>query len=189
VLFKANRFYAHSLLRTNYTTYDLHRETDTVNPCTDHCDIMLLAQNDGESTISHPFCYAHGLGIYHANVVFIGPESRDYQSRHLKFLWVQWFKLLNTPAGWEQCFLNKGRFIPMHQTDTFGFVDPMDVLWCCHLILAFTDGQQHLDSISMSFNTHDADDWKYYYINRYFRFADRDIVMCYHWSLGIGHTY
>ena len=127
VLFKGNRFYAHSLLRINYTTYDLRHETDTVNPRTEHRNIMLLAQNDDEP-ISHPFCYARVLGIYHANIMFTGPESRDYQSRRLEFLWVQWFELLKAPAGWDQYSLDKGRFIPMQRPDAFGFVDPADVL-------------------------------------------------------------
>ena len=86
VLLKGNRLYSHSLLRINYTTYDLRQETDTINPHTDHRNIMLLAQDDRSSAISHPFCYARVLGVYHANVIFTGPESRDYQSRHLEFL-------------------------------------------------------------------------------------------------------
>ena len=55
--------------------YDLRREMDTVNPHTEHRNIMLLAQNDDEP-ISHPFCYARVLGIYRANDMFTGPESR-----------------------------------------------------------------------------------------------------------------
>jgi hypothetical protein len=148
-------------------TYDLHHETDTVNPHTDHCDIMLLSQNDDNSATSHPFCYARVLGIYHANVIFTGLESKDYQSRRLEFLWVRWFEVLENPAGWEQCSLDKGRFVPMHRAGAFGFIDPADVLRCCHLIPAFADGKQHLDGIGVSKNTRDVDDWKYYYINRY----------------------
>ena len=112
-----------------------------------------MAQNDGpEFAAFHPFCYTCVLGIYHANVILTGPESRDYQARRLEFLWVQWFKFLELSpvAGFEECSLNKGRFVP---TDAFGFVDPADVLRSCHLIPAFADGQQHLDSIAMSQNS------------------------------------
>ena len=165
VVFKGNRFYSHFLLQINYTTYDLRHETDTVNPCTDHHDIMLLAEDGGKS--SHPFCYARVLGIYHTNIIFTGPESKDYQSRRLEFLWVRWFELLAAPAGWDQCSLDKGRFIPMHREDAFGFVDPADILRCCHLIPAFADGKQHPDGITLSQNSCDADDWKYYHVNRY----------------------
>jgi len=54
----------------------------------------------------------------------------------------------------------------MHTADAFGFIDPADVLRCCHLIPAFADGKQHIDGIGISRNSRDADDWKYYYINR-----------------------
>ena len=165
VVFKGNWFYSHCLLRINYTMYDLRHETDIVNSRTDHRDIMLLAEDSGTS--SHPFCYARVLGVYHANVIFTGPESKDYQSRCLDFLWVCWFELLTAPAGWDQCSLDKGKFIPMHQEDAFGFVDPANVLRCCHLIPAFADGKQHSDGIALSRNSRDADDWKYYHVNRY----------------------
>jgi hypothetical protein len=35
VLFNGNKIYRHRLLRINYTTYDLQREFDTINPHTD----------------------------------------------------------------------------------------------------------------------------------------------------------
>ena len=78
VIFKGNRIYRHPLLRINYTTYDLCRETDSVNLRTDHRDIMLLTRRDRSNT--QPFCYARVLAIYHANVVYVGPESKDYQA-------------------------------------------------------------------------------------------------------------
>ena len=168
VLLKGNRFYSHSLLRINHTTYDLRRETDTVNPHTDHRDVMLLSQKNVNSTTSHPFCYARVLGVYHANVILTGPESKDYRPRHLEFLWVRWFEVLENPsAGWEHFSLDKGRFVPMHRADAFDLIDPADVLRCCHLIPAFADGKQHFDGIAISRNARDADDWKHYYINRY----------------------
>ncbi|KAF8833950.1 hypothetical protein BDN67DRAFT_985681 [Paxillus ammoniavirescens] len=109
-------------------------------------------------------------------------------SRRLDFLWVQWFEPLKSPAatGWERSILDKARFIPMDSTNTFGFVDPADVLRCCHLMPAFADGRLHPDHITMSQLASNADDWKYYYVNG---FMDHDMLMCYHWGLGIGHLY
>ncbi|KAF8838017.1 hypothetical protein BDN67DRAFT_908198, partial [Paxillus ammoniavirescens] len=60
----------HNLFRINYMTYDVRRAQDTVNPCTNHRDI----------------CYACVLGIYHANMIYIGPGHKDYQPRQIKFL-------------------------------------------------------------------------------------------------------
>ncbi|KIJ59569.1 hypothetical protein HYDPIDRAFT_33097 [Hydnomerulius pinastri MD-312] len=38
VILKNDRIYCHNLLHINYTTYDVRRVQDTVNPCTGHCD-------------------------------------------------------------------------------------------------------------------------------------------------------
>lgn len=164
VIFKGNRIYRHPLLRLNYTAYDLQRETETVNPRTDHRDIMLLSRANGPKT--HPFCYARILGIYHANIIYTGPSSRDYQARRIEFLWVRWFEVLDQPSGWEHLTLDAVRFAPMASTNAFGFVDPTDVLRCCHLIPAFERGKLHSDSIAMSHYARDSEDWKCYYINR-----------------------
>ena len=126
---------------------------------------MLLAHDDTRPLTDHPFCYARVLGVYHANIILTGPESRDYESRRLEFLWVQWFEL-EASGSWEQCSLDKGRFNPIDQTDAFGFIDPVDVLQCCHLIPAFADGRQRLDGVAVSRVSRDADDWKSYYINQ-----------------------
>jgi hypothetical protein len=124
---------------------------------------MLLARGDGFN--DHPFCYAHILGIYHVNVIYIGPESKDYQSWRLEFLWVRWFELLDQPSGWEHCTLDKSRFVPMAQPDAYGFVDPANVVRCCHIIPSFTDGKLHPDRVAISHNARDSEDWKFYYIN------------------------
>ncbi|KAF8833568.1 hypothetical protein BDN67DRAFT_992818 [Paxillus ammoniavirescens] len=184
VLFKGNRIYWHHLCCINYTTYDLCRETKTINPKTEHRNIMLLARPDGPST--HPFCYAHILGVYHANVIYNGPDTRDYQSSRLEFLWVRWLELMGPPTGYEHCALDTARFVSMAKADACSFVDPADVLRCCHLIPAFADRRLHPDGIAMSLRAQDSDDWKHYYINQ---FIDQDMVMQYHWGLGIGHVY
>ncbi|EGN99376.1 hypothetical protein SERLA73DRAFT_28488, partial [Serpula lacrymans var. lacrymans S7.3] len=55
----------------NYTTYDVHRVQDIINPRTSHCNVMLLSPCDDTGTQSHPFCYVRVLGIYHANIVYV----------------------------------------------------------------------------------------------------------------------
>ena len=125
VLFKGNKIYRHRLLCINYTTYDLQREFDSINPRTDHQDIMLLANSHGNG---HPFFYARVLGIFHANIVYTGPGSRDFQSRRIEFLWVRWFEVTQDCSAWEQHALDTVRFVPMADEDAFGFVDPADVL-------------------------------------------------------------
>ncbi|KIM54133.1 hypothetical protein SCLCIDRAFT_137387, partial [Scleroderma citrinum Foug A] len=136
----------HSLLHINYTTYDVHRAQETVKPCTNHHDIMLLSHQPS----THPFCYAQVLGIYHANMIYIGPGVKDYQSQQIKFLWVRWFEVLDCSAGWDHATLNLVRFPPMAEVDALGFVNPVDMLRCSHIIPAFADGHVHLDGITLS---------------------------------------
>ena len=163
VVLKDKRIYRHNLFRINYTTYDVRRVQETVNPRTDHRDVMLLTPQPS----AHPFCYARVFGIYHANVIYIGPGFKDYQSRRIEFLWVRWFDMLDRPAGWDHTTLDSLKFPPMTDADAFDFIDPADVLRCCHIIPAFADGQVHPDRIALSRNARDGNDWKRYYVNRY----------------------
>lgn len=166
VVFNANKIYRHRLLRINYTTYDLQCDYDSINPRADKRDIMLLSNSDDDD---HPFCYARVLGIFHTNVIYTGPGSKDYRSRRVEFLWVRWFEIVecrSAPLGWEEYTLDRVKFLPMADKEAFGFVNPADVLRACHIIPSFTDGRLHPERAAMSRCAGDSDDWKYYYINR-----------------------
>lgn len=166
IVFKNDRIYRHNILRINYTTYDIRRAQDVINPNTEHNNVMLLA-TDGQGASGHPFCYARVLGIYHANTIYIGSGSRDYQARRLDFLWVRWYVVVNAPSGWRHQALDTLQFTPMAGEDGFGFIDPADVLRGCHLIPVFDKGRLHPDGVALSHYARDADDWKEYYVNRY----------------------
>ncbi|KAH7923645.1 hypothetical protein BV22DRAFT_1015047 [Leucogyrophana mollusca] len=184
VVFQKDRIYHHNICRINYTTYDVRRAQDVVNPRTDHCNIMLLS---GAQDSRHPFCYARVLGIYHANVIYTGPDNLDYRPRRMEFLWVRWYEEVEgVTFSWDTSGLNTLRFIPMAEDAAFGFVDPADVLRGCHLVPAFTHGKLHPDGVAMSYYARDAHDWKFYLVNR---FVDRDMLIRYHWGHGVGHTY
>ncbi|KAG6376632.1 hypothetical protein JVT61DRAFT_1616 [Boletus reticuloceps] len=74
----------------------------------------------------------------------------------------------------------------MSMEDAYGFVDPVDMLRGCHLIPAFAKGWMRPANTVLFPLSKDSDHWKYYYINK---FVDRDMLMRYHWGLGVGHTY
>lgn len=80
VTFVQNRIYRHKVLRINYTTYDLRRAQDTLNPRT-HADVMVLACED-ENEHPHPYWYARIVGIFHLNVRYEGRIKR------MNVLWV-----------------------------------------------------------------------------------------------------
>jgi hypothetical protein len=207
VLFKHDRIYRHHLARFNYTTYDVRRSQDMVNPNTSHCDIMLLANpEDLEGNANHRFLYARVLGIFHANVIYTGTGMLDYSPRKLEFLWVRWFQYDGSHSVvWEDRRLDCVRFPPMASEGAFGFVDPRDVLRGCHVMPRFAQGRLHIDGVGLSRCAADSNDWLYYYIDRSdnglilysqalncflsCRFVDRDMTMRYHWGLAVGHTY
>ena len=196
--------YKHQLLRINYTTYDVRRSQDIINPSTQRRDIMLLAEDTDDE--SHPFRYARVLGVYHVNVIYTGSGMPDYRARRLDFLWVRWFQYSDTKSmEWAACRLDRIHFPPINSDDAFGFVDPKDIVRACQTIPGFASGKVHIDAISISISNlaNDAHDWRSYRVNRSVqlfldhsrsegivcRFADRDMLMRFHWGLAIGHTY
>jgi hypothetical protein len=102
---------------------------------------MMLADRDPEAdndTVDimanpHPFLYAQLLGIYHTNIIYVGPGMLDYNPRQLQFLWVRWYQQpeiqenCNTTGRDTYCLVQLS-FPPMAGEDAFGFVDPGDVL-------------------------------------------------------------
>lgn len=169
VLFQKDRIYQHNILRINYTTYDVRRSQDVVNASTSHCNVIFLADptEDVNSTCAHPFRYARVLGVYHVNVVYVGPGMANRQPRRLEFLWVRWYRTLDTVrTGWDVRKLDQVEFVPMTEDDAFGFMDPSDVLRGCHIIPVFVKGRRHADGMGLSYCAGDSSDWVAYYINR-----------------------
>ena len=105
VLLDKDLIYHHKLIRFHFTTYDVRRGTDIINPGTSRCNVMFLAdQVDGatDSSNLHHFLYARVLGAYHANVIYTRPGMCDYEPRRFDFLWVRWFEVMNpASSGWE----------------------------------------------------------------------------------------
>lgn len=180
LFFKHNRMYTHNILRVNYTTYDVRRAQDTINPKTTHCNAIFLAEDDGDdpnAMDSHPFLYGRILGIYHVNVVYSGPGMLDYKPRRVEFLWVRWYEHLEDSGSWAACTLDRLCFPPISKDGAFGFVDPADVVRGCHVIPRFATGlrwpkdqnRPAMRSIKV-LKGRDEDDWKEYCVNRYLSF-------------------
>ena len=166
---------------------------------------MMLNSAFAEDLSKHPFCYARILGIFHANIIYLGEQNLDYRPQRLEFLWVRWFNIEEwVQSGWKAGKLDRVHFPPMvDNVDAFGFLDPVDVLHGCHVIPAFSRGQVHPDGKLFSNLAQDQNDWFVYYINRCvspikfspalssfeLRFVDHDMVIRYHWGHGVGHTY
>ncbi|KAG1832562.1 hypothetical protein F4604DRAFT_1945993 [Suillus subluteus] len=178
ILFKRGRIYHHSLMRLNYTTYDVRRAQDVINPKMPHCNIMLLQHGHIEDG---NYRYAKVLGIHHVNAVCTG---NVYEARRMEFLFVRWYEPVQSHA-WETHTLSRVRFLPLENPNAFGFVNPGDVLRACHIIPAFSQGQRN-PNVGISPLAGDKHDWKEYYVNS---FVDRDMLMRFHFGLGVGHVY
>ena len=135
-----NMIYQHHTARINYTTYDVRRDYDTINPRTHPFVMVPSAEADSASC---GFSYAMVLGIFHTEVQHIAWQSSDLRPKVIDFLWVRWFEPVRSYSfGRKQAKLPKIHFCSDNDDFTFGFLDPSLVLRGCHLIPAFADGKK-----------------------------------------------
>ena len=129
---------------------------------------MLLADlGDSSPPTSHHFLYARVLGAYHANVIYTGHGVQDYKARRFEFLWVRWYEVVDPESsGWRKHKLDSVRFPPLHDSDSFGFVDPVNVLRGCHLLPAFSKGKRNKAGVDVSQCAKDSKDYELYYVGR-----------------------
>ncbi|RDB23027.1 hypothetical protein Hypma_009855 [Hypsizygus marmoreus] len=194
IYIKRDTIFQHNIMKIHYTTYDVRRAQDIVNPKTDHRDIMLLSDDsDNNPHINcHQYRYARVIGIYHVNVIYGGYlfGKRSYEAQRMEFLWVRWFEHVHNVEvedGWAMGRLDEVQFGRIERTGAFGFLDPQQVLRACHIIPRFSAGRHYTDGIGTSRFTQDGEDWNSYYAHS--RFVDRDMLMCHHWGLGVGHIH
>ena len=163
VSFVNNRMYRHKVFRVNYTTYDMRRAQDSMNPRT-HADIMVLSHENKEK---HPYWYARIIGIFHTNVRHVGPTSKCSNPQKMEFLWVRWFSRdMRYQAGWNSRRLHRVKFT---DHDSFGFLNPKEVIRGVHLLPAFAYGRTSAflaPSIARQ-PSEEHEDWNYYYVNMY----------------------
>ncbi|KAJ7140771.1 hypothetical protein C8R44DRAFT_726491 [Mycena epipterygia] len=177
--------YSAKLLRVNYTTYDMHRDQDSINPRT-HPDVMVLSPETGPN--AHPFWYARVLGVFHTEVLHTGARSRYNAAQWMEFLWVRWLGVEPSyRSGFKVAWLPKVGFVPEEDVNAFGFLDPSLVLRACHLVPAFAGGRtsELLKTVSPTTARplNETDDWEKFYVTIW---VDRDMFMRYIGG-GIGH--
>ncbi|EJF58029.1 hypothetical protein DICSQDRAFT_68030, partial [Dichomitus squalens LYAD-421 SS1] len=171
-----DRLYRHSTIHINYTTYDMRREQDTINPRT-HADITLLSSHTDDDN-NAPFWYARVLSIFHAHVRYTGPGSTrtTHKWQRINFVWVRWFERdLAYSSGFQHRRLPRLQFMDANDPDNvpFGFVDPDDIIQLTYLIPAFEHGGT-TDLLGPSKlarrlkdDGDDDDDWRYFYVCMY----------------------
>lgn len=171
IVFSDGFLYSHKVLRINYTTYDLRREQDSLNPRT-HADIMVLSQedNDGTDPNWHPYWYGRIIGAFHVKVYFSGLESRKdivVGLRQVNFLHVRWYgRDPSHRPGWKTKHLPRIGFIESNDPGAFSFLDPEYVVRGVHIMPAFAHGRTK-EFLGPSIARHPSEndeDWKYFYV-------------------------
>ena len=148
----------HKTIRVNYTTYDMRHGTDIVKPEGPRCNIMLLANHIGGTNSSnlHHFIYARVLGVY------TGPGMQNFDARAFQMLWVRWYEVVDPgSSGWDSSTLDMLHLPPLHEDNSFGFVDPEFVLQGCHILPAFDKGKRE-SNVNVSRSAKDNRDYLYY---------------------------
>ncbi|KZV89662.1 hypothetical protein EXIGLDRAFT_677825 [Exidia glandulosa HHB12029] len=179
------KLYLHRTLRLNYTTYDLRRDQDSINPRTDHRDIMFLSEDDRRN--AHPYWYARVLNIFHLYVQRVDRPREPPQ--RVDVLWIRWFgEDTQWRDGWARRRLPRVGFVPDTDPDAFGFLDPATVIRGCHLMPAVAEGRRS-DLLPYDRSTArrdgEVDDWTNFYVGI---FVDRDMWYRYRGG-GVGHRF
>lgn len=166
ISFVNNKIYKQKVIHFNYTTYDMRRSQDSVNPRT-HGDVMVLSHEDPNTSGSHPYWYARVIGIFHAQVRHVGPESKSEDPQKMDFLWVRWFgRDLRYRAGWTARRLHRVGFVDGLDPQAFGFLNPAEVIRGIHMIPAFAHGRTSslLGSSIARQPIENDEDWTFYYV-------------------------
>lgn len=166
-----NKIHTMKTCRIYYTTYDVQRKYDTVNP-TSHPDIMVRSPDTGEH--ANPYWYARVIAVYHANIWTTNPAVIDGDNvRRMDFLFVRWFgEEPDYSFGFRQARLPKIGFVPSSDEYAFGFLDPRHVVRGCHLVPAFNGGRTSEllptdHSVARILEGAAVDDWVNFYVNVY----------------------
>ncbi|KAJ2923824.1 hypothetical protein H1R20_g13272, partial [Candolleomyces eurysporus] len=149
---------------------------------------MLLNANFSVSGDHNLYLYSQVLGIYHANVSYIGilpDETQRYDSFRLDVVWGQWYEALDRP-GKEEFQLDLLRLCPVETPPSLHFIDPADILRAAHLIPQFSLGEVDTLLPKSCLVMPQESEWKAYYINR---FVDHDMFMRYQYGMSVGHIY
>ncbi|KAK0496704.1 hypothetical protein EDD18DRAFT_1073881, partial [Armillaria luteobubalina] len=172
IIIVGERMYQHKVLRINYTSYDVRREQDIINPRTGS-DVVMLAPEDMRD--AHPYWYARVVGIYHVLIHDKHDVNTAATPKQIDFLWVRWYGIDDSyQSGFGAKRLHHVGFLNAKEPGAFGFIDPNDVLRAVHLLPTFVCGttDEFLEGPSIARRLdEDDEDYERYYVNLYVLFT------------------
>ncbi|KAF7301977.1 hypothetical protein MIND_00763800 [Mycena indigotica] len=119
VVIQGDLIYTHATMRVNYTTYDVQRDQDVLNPRTRK--FLIVHAQDPED--HHRYWYGELLGIFHCYAVL---ADQPRKAERMEFLWVRWLQRdISYPCGFREKRLPRLSYMPFQSPDAFGFLDPM----------------------------------------------------------------
>lgn len=138
-----HRVYCHKVFRLNYTSYDVQRHQDLINP-RNHTNIITPAADwdpvSGTAESGHPFTYAHILGVFHADILLT--SSATPIAKTVEFLWVRWYRIDKRFKGHlKQWHLHCLEFMESSDPHAYGFLNPDNIIHAAHLVPAFEFGK------------------------------------------------
>jgi len=161
-----NRVIESTILRVNYTMYDICRKQDVMRPGP-ACFVMTLSRET--SSNAHPFLYCQVIRAFHISVLHVRPNAHSRSQQTMELLWVRWLGLVPGYSwGLQEAWLPKVGFVPDNDDLAFGFLDPSLVIRGCHLIPCFSDGRTAAllrQGVSVARHPSEGDDWCSFYVN------------------------
>ena len=161
VQIRRNKVHWHTRIRVNYTSYDLRRQQDVINP-KNRPDFMVLAGEPPdrvEPSMTEPYWFARAIKVGHVMAKLGNAETYE----RVDFVWARWLWTSNhSCSGWSYKRLPQVSFIPGGGDSSFAFIDPQDIVRAVHLIPVFGKGlTAHLlagESIALAHQ--DAEEWE-----------------------------
>jgi len=171
ICISGNQVYRCRTMQINYTTYDVRRDGDVINPQVSP-DIMVNSPEIGLE--AQPYWYARIIGIFHAYILttHLDVPVGGRILRLMDFLWVCWFGMEPSPYRhrfYHAC-LPKIGFVELSDNYTFTFLDPAQVIRGAHIIPAFSNKcisalLPVTRSVACVLNPDEEDDWVNFYVN------------------------
>jgi hypothetical protein len=127
VVIVKERLYVHKTLRIHYTTYDLQRSSDYLNPST---DAHAIVRTDEEAGYKHRYCRI--ILVFHVLVRDAKHPERGEKRRDVCF--VRWLRPAEDfKSGFEIMKPPRVEFFDKDDASAFGFINPKNIIRRVHM--------------------------------------------------------